>query len=282
MSQFTTTRKHLSKVEIPPYPEGTPGYENKSGHYWPNLNESSAAMLGQIQRWVEDEGIDMSDLTLFCIDARLTMLRYLRANNFDFKKTTAHMLRNIAYRQEKNVRELIQKRPEDILGFPIEELTTMYPHWHSAYDKTGRPVLYKHYGKFDATKLKKMCGGNFDCVTLYHIWEQEMTQKLCYQQTLATGKLIETSTGVIDVKDMTFFQVTRDFLAIVQMLAEVDQQLYPETLGRMFIINVPSAFPMAWRLVKPWLDPVTAAKIFIHSSPKEYEAAMSEYVGVNN
>ena len=37
------------------------------------------------------------------------------------------------------------------------------------------------------------------------------------------------------------------------LLAEIDQKQYPETLGKMFIINVPSVFPFVWRMVKPML-----------------------------
>ena len=49
---------------------------------------------------------------------------------------------------------------------------------------------------------------------------------------------------------MQLSQITRDFLNLTKMLAEIDQKQYPETLGRMFIINVPSVFPFVWRMVK--------------------------------
>ena len=51
---------------------------------------------------------------------------------------------------------------------------------------------------------------------------------------------------------MAMGQITRDFLNLVKQLAEVDQKQYPETLGRLFIINCPAAFPFVWRFVKPW------------------------------
>ena len=45
-----------------------------------------------------------------------------------------------------------------------------------------RPVLYKKYGKFDATLIKKLTGGSFDNVIKYHIWEQEVCATLCTDQ----------------------------------------------------------------------------------------------------
>ena len=53
---------------------------------------------------------------------------------------------------------LQQHTPEQLLGCAMDSVTSVFPHWHSGYDKTGRPVLYKQYGKFEATLLKKLTG----------------------------------------------------------------------------------------------------------------------------
>ena len=87
----------------------------------------------------------------------------------------------------------------------------------------------------------------------YHIWEQEVCAALCADQSHKLQCIVETITGVIDVKDMKLSQITNDFLTLTKLLAEVDQKQYPETLGRIFIINVPSVFPFVWRMVRPWL-----------------------------
>ena len=82
------------------------------------------------------------------------------------------------------------------------------------------------------------------------MWEQEACGRLCEKQSKNLRNTIETISGLIDVKDMQLSQITRDFLNLTKMLAEIDQKQYPETLGRMFIINVPSVFPFVWRMVK--------------------------------
>lgn len=86
------------------------------------------------------------------------------------------------------------------------------------------------------------------------VWEQEACGRLCERQSKKLQNTIETISGLIDVKDMQLSQITRDFLNLTKMLAEVDQKQYPETLGRMFIINVPSVFPFVWRMVKVWME----------------------------
>lgn len=246
----------IAANQIPPYPENTPGFENKQRTYWPNLSPQAQASLDRLEKWKSEKHIDMTELALQFVDYKLIFLRYLRANNLDAAKAIAHMEKNIEWRKNMNVKELVTLTPDKILGCGLKELTKVFPHWHFGYDKTGRPVVYKQYGKFDASHVKVLAGGNYDKVVRYHAWEQEACLRLCMKQTMKTGKLVETVTGVVDVKDMSLFQITRDFLALTKLLADVDQGQYPETLGRIYIINTPSAFPMVWRMVKPWLDPI--------------------------
>jgi hypothetical protein len=280
MSEFTAQ----STNEIPSYPELTPGFENKAGTYWPTLSTQSATALSQVEKWFNEHSdqYSITDLVTECVDPKLIFLRYLRANNFDTKKTTAHIEKNVAWRKEMKVKELVTQTPEEILGRPMEELTKVFPHWHYGYDKTGRPIVYKQYGKFDASHVKTLSGGNYDNVVKYHVWEQEACLRMCMKQTVKTGKLVETVTGVVDVKDMSLFQITRDFLAMTKLLADVDQGQYPETLGRIYILNTPSAFPMVWRMVKPWLDPIVTSKIFIFGGAKDYIPALIDFIGKEN
>jgi len=55
------------------------------------------------------------------------------------------------------VKSLMDKSPEDILEIvDMSEITKYFPHWHSGYDKLGRPVIYKQYGGFEISKLLKV------------------------------------------------------------------------------------------------------------------------------
>ena len=94
--------------------------------------------------------------------------------------------------------------------------------------------------------------------------------------------IIETLTAVIDVQDMKLSLITRDFLSLIKRIAHIDQQQYPETLGKIFIINTPSAFPYVWRVVKPFLDPAVAAKIFILSSRSDWYPVFLDQIGEEN
>ena len=158
----------------------------------------------------------------------------------------------------------------------------MFPHWHSGYDKTGRPVLYKQYGKFDASTVKKLCGGSFDNVVKYHIWEQEACARLCLAQSKKTQTIVETVSIVVDLEDMTLTQVTGEFMTLIKLLAAVDSNQYPETTGRIFILNASTSFHVVWAMVKPWIVPATASKIKVLGGPDEYTPVLINFIGEEN
>ena len=64
----------------------------------------------------------------------------------------------------------------------------------------------------------------------------------------------------------------------VKLLIEILQYNYPDTLDTALIINAPMLFSACWMVIKPWLDPVTAAKCkFIKKSElKDYINILSE------
>lgn len=53
-------------------------------------------------------------------------------------------------------------------------------------------------------------------------------------------------------------KVTREY---AKAIAQLGQLYYPESLGKMFVVNAPTAFGAAWSFIKPFLDPRTVNKI---------------------
>lgn len=56
-----------------------------------------------------------------------------------------------------------------------------------------------------------------------------------------------------------------------------DQNYYPERLGRFFFINTPMVFMIFWKIIRPWLDPVTAEKFQLLGS--DYEETLHKFIG---
>ena len=265
-----------------PYPSGTPGadFKNNGGRYLHNLTVINKAALVETQQWVKADNINLNELCCDILHSSLLLLRYLRANNFNVKKTKKHMLNNIEWRKEQRITELMKLSPEQILGCKLSDLMDQYPHWHFGYDKTGRPLLFKQQGEFNMKAIKALCGGSFDRVVRYHIWEQELIGRMCYEQSLRTHTIVETITVVLDVKGMTMSSFSSDFRSMSKAMIAMDQDSYPETLGKILIINAPSVFPMIWGMMKPWFDAITAAKVTIQGT--DYKAKLFDSVGAEN
>lgn len=263
------------------YPTGTIGADSKQLWYAHRLSPETEAILKQLQNWIQSKRINIStSLAKYSIHPSLVLLRYLRANNFHFDKTTAHILRNIEWRKEHNIEELMQQSPNEILGVNLRDLCKYMPSHQCGCDSFGRPVLYKTYENFKADLIKKLVP--FEKVVRYHIWEQEVCSRLCYEESIRRERIIETMTIVVDVKNMTMSQVTKDFLGLVKLCGSIDSAQYPETLGRIFIINSPSVFPIVWRLIKVWLDPVVASKIEIISNESSWKPKLLDFIGEAN
>ena len=261
------------------YPPNTPGHDAPDGYVF-SLTEKQTTVLKAIQQWMQDEQIDVNMLVNHALHPNLIILRYLRANKFDEEMSIAHMKRNIVWRKENGVLELNDKLPDEILGCSVRAYMTFLPHWQCGFDKTGRPVVYKQYGSFENTLLQDHC--SLEAVTRYHIWEQEILCKLCHIQSRKRGQIVETSFAIMDLEGMAIRQVTSDFLSIVKAFAAIDQAQYPETLGKLMIINAPSLFPYVWRGVKSFLDPVVTSKIQIFGGPSTWQPVLFDLIGKEN
>lgn len=263
------------------YPSNTPGSDPHNQTYYGNLSPENEEALQSMKKVIQEKNLDLKGLCSFPqLHEDLTILRYLRANSMNVEKSILHIENNLAYRKEMNIEEIMSKQPHENLGAPLQEVTKHIAHWQVGHDKTGRPVLYKQFSQLDASSLKKVVP--FESFMKYHMWEQEVAMKMCLDQSHKTGTIIETITCIIDIKDMRLSQVTRDFLHILRLIGQMDASQYPEVLGKAFIINAPSAFPMVWKLIKMWLDPVVAQKISILGGPNDWRPKVLDFIGEEN
>jgi len=66
------------------------------------------------------------------------------------------------------------------------------------------------------------------------------------------------------------------------MVADIGKTQYPETLGKLFIINTPSAFPYVWGIIRGFLDPAVASKVELLSTREKWVPVLQETIGVEN
>ncbi len=56
-----------------------------------------------------------------------------------------------------------------------------------------------------------------------------------------------------------------------------DQNFYPESLYKLFVVNTPALISVAWRLISPWIDARTRAKI-VFLKPHETAAELLQHI----
>lgn len=64
---------------------------------------------------------------------------------------------------------------------------------------------------------------------------------------------------------------------VVKLLISILDYNYPETLFLGILCNSPVIFSGCWLIIRPWLDPVTAAKV-VFKSKAELTQCMDESV----
>lgn len=80
-----------------------------------------------------------------------------------------------------------------------------------------------------------------------------------------TNKAVQMSKPDVEriaiIFDLTQFSMKIMDFECTKVFVTILQTHYPEILGQAYIVNAPFIFRACWRIIRPWLDPVTAAKI---------------------
>jgi len=260
-----------------PYPAGHPAQRGVTG-YWGSLNSEQEELLRQFFDMVAHRGrqSELAELAELDHGIEFPALRFLRASKWDVEVAVERMEDHLRWRRDFGFREVMQKEPREILECDPADVNRFYPHWQLGFDKQHRPILLKQYGPLEIWNLLEVT--TMENLVRYHVWWQQKGIEIMKHKSAQERAPVETYTIILDVEGMSVKQVTRDFLKLVQTIAGIDQNEFPERLGAMFIINVPSIFPFVFRGVKPFLDPETVKKFQIYAKPAEWVPALHEIV----
>ena len=130
-------------------------------------------------------------------------------------------------------------------------------------------MYIERLGMVNMTELRKITTEERQLRALVYEYEKFLLERLpaCSK---AVGHPVETSCTILDLKGVGI-KAFWDVKGYVQQASNIGQNYYPETMGKFYIINAPWAFSTVWSIIKPWLDPVTVAKINIPSGDGKKE-----------
>ncbi|KAI0031553.1 CRAL-TRIO domain-containing protein [Vararia minispora EC-137] len=232
-----------------------------------NLTIPQQHALNKLKKELQDEGAfvpeRMDDPTL---------LRFLRARKFDVVKAKEMLLAYEQWRKDFGVDDILQN-----FDFKEkEQVDKYYPQYYHKLDKDGRPIYIEVLGKLDVKALYAITTQERQLQRLVYEYEKSITERLP-AASRTVGHPVETFCTIMDLAGVSLsaFYRVKDY---VSKATQIGQDRYPETMGRFFIVNAPWGFSTVWAIVKPWLDPVTVAKIDVLGSGAQVKQMLLQHI----
>ena len=231
----------LDSVIIPPPPKITPDQQAKYDQ-----------LLAQVSQWTEipdstARGSKSSPLTdserMFL--TRECLFRYLRATKWAVADSATRLRNTLIWRREYGV----EKHTADYVGIENETGKQLILGW----DGAGRPCHYMRPSKQNTER------GPRQIEHLVYILERDIDMMPAGQESLTLLiNFAETQKG----QGASIGQ-GRQTLNILQ-------NHYPERMGRALVMNVPWFISGFFKLITPFIDPVTREKIKFNEDPTIY------------
>jgi len=186
------------------------------------------------------------------------ILRFLRARQFDYDKSYEMIENMLKYRHTFQDISVAGVNPANCEN----EMKAGKSFFHGV-DNVGRPVGY--------TIVRLHDPGNAKYTALEN--QRFAVLQMEYGRSLMVAP-IETATLIFDLGGCGLKNID---LKSVQFMINTMANYYPETLGAVLVYDAPWIFWGAWKIISPWLDPVTASKVsFIN------KGTLHEHVAADN
>ena len=183
------------------------------------------------------------------------VLRFLRARKQDLELTN-DMLNN-------HLEWIERVQPNKISAADVDKNAMDSGCWrYLGLSDDGSPVVWVQVSLWNPHEYDN---------TSYEIY-------VAYFESMLERQMITNTFNVVvfDMSGWAFWHAS--YLGYIKILVDIAQNQYPERLRRVVLVNAPFLFRSCWVVIRPWLDPVTAAKVVFVSG---VEAIQEEFAMQN-
>ncbi|KAJ3304717.1 cytosolic factor, phosphatidylinositol/phosphatidylcholine transfer protein [Kappamyces sp. JEL0829] len=188
----------------------------------------------------------------------ILLMRFLRARQLNVQNALKMFQESEEWRAKMNVDKIVTT----FRFHEHEAVSMLYPRYYHKTDKLGRSVYIESLGRMDVDKLFQ--------VTSKERLIQHLVREFEKYTSIKCGKEISQGLVILDLLNAPLSQFNSIRLLIGE-LSSISSNYYPETLGKMVIINAPWLFTAIWTVVRAMLDERTAAKISVLGSNYQKE-----------
>ena len=166
-------------------------------------------------------------------------LRFLRARKFVISDAKELLEACVQRKTSGRAQHFASLTPNECVQCDLESLKTFYPHAHLGYDKFKRPILFEQSGKINPSAITTMT--TYSGLVDYHFWTMEHHLNEMFDIAAASNpsESVISTCAVLDLEGLGVVHCTGAALEHVKALIALDNVCYPETLGKMFVINSP-------------------------------------------
>lgn len=235
--------------------------------------EKEAAALEEFKTLLKDNNVQYDP----SIHTETTLIRFLRARKHDPKKAFDMFTKSLKWRDEVQADTIVETAEEE-KDATFLLLKRNWPGGFIKHDKQGVPVFYECIGAVNPHRLMKLCTP--EALIHYHIYTQEIALRTFKEISEKQERPVIGGIVVENMDGLSMKHFHTQGMNVLKTVVQIDEANYPETLRKYYVINAPRIFTMLWRIVKPWLDENTLAKIKIHG--KDFLKALQEDIDIEN
>ncbi|PIK59000.1 putative SEC14-like protein 2 isoform X2 [Apostichopus japonicus] len=186
------------------------------------------------------------------------LLRFLRARNFNLKKSEEMLRKNVEWRIKKDV------------TFTKDNPLPRSDNQHETFLCAQVFTPFKHGGIIYSLKSSER-----EKVGIHLI---ERMYEIAKENSKKQGRYVEGLTLILDMEGLGPHILWKPFINLWNEMMVIMEQYYPETVKRVFVTRPPAIFPLAYSLVKPFLDEGTKKKVKILKSSSNWKETLLKYI----